>query len=159
MVSHVLRLKKDDVSEQFRMIHSKELPYLHRSPVLGETRNVYIQWFWCRNVDQYRERWEDGSQEDGLWGWEMGRTGPWSYQLQDCGSSFEPFGWVPAMLDNACYHFVQNILSSCLLSKNAGIKIKKFGFSLYGKNIYWGVLVIKFWGRFMDLWEIGKWAW
>jgi hypothetical protein len=43
-------------------------------------------------------------------------------------SSVEPLGSASTVLDNACYHLVQNILSSCLLSKNPDIKIYKIWF-------------------------------
>jgi hypothetical protein len=63
---------------------------------------------------------------------------------------------------NACYHSVQNVLSSRLLSKNLKIRIYKtiilpvfcmgvkFGLWLYGKNIGWQCLKTGCWGGYSD---------
>ena len=63
---------------------------------------------------------------------------------------------------NVCYHSVQNLLSSSLLSKNINIKIYrteilpdfsmgvKLGLSYWGRNVGWGWR-IGCWGRYLGL--------
>ena len=63
---------------------------------------------------------------------------------------------------NACYHSVQNLLSSSLLSKNLKIKIyrtitlpvvlygcEKIGRWRWGRNVVWGCLRIGCWGNYI----------
>jgi hypothetical protein len=64
---------------------------------------------------------------------------------------------------NACYHSVQNLLSSSLLSKNRKIKMYgtiilsgvlfgvKIGLAHWGRNVVWGCLRIGCWGRYVSL--------
>ena len=64
-------------------------------------------------------------------------------------------------LGNACYHLVQNLLSSSLLSKNLKIKIFRtiifpvvctgveLGHSHWGMNTDWGCLRIGCWGKYL----------
>ena len=64
---------------------------------------------------------------------------------------------------NVCYHSVQNLLSSSLLSKNVNIKIYsttnlpvsflgvKLGHSHWGRNVGWGYLRMGCWGGYLVL--------
>jgi len=63
---------------------------------------------------------------------------------------------------NACYHSVQNLLSSSLQSKNLKIKIYrtkilpvvfmdvKLGDPHWGRNVGWGCLRTDYWGEYLD---------
>jgi hypothetical protein len=59
----------------------------------------------------------------------MEETVPRSCPMTGFGiSSAECLDLAPALLDNACYHLVQNILSSCLLRKTPDSNVYKIWF-------------------------------
>ena len=73
------------------------------------------------------------------------------------------FCWSRLKSGNACYHSVQNLLSSSLLSRNLKIKVHrtvilpvfcmgvKLGRSHWGRNVGWGCLRIGCWGEYLGL--------